>query len=104
MQIKDIDINTLIGYIGGYIGLILGYSILQIPDYLVVSIRKVKSYYSYNPAILNPLRPAYSWKKESDILKNQTKGGPNFEVEVARIQLDMKEELNRIRTHHNGIV
>ena len=46
VQIKDIDINTLIGYIGGYIGLILGYSILQIPEYLVVFILKVKSYYS----------------------------------------------------------
>ena len=34
VQIKAIDLNGLVGYIGGYIGLILGYSILQIPDFL----------------------------------------------------------------------
>ena len=34
VQIKEIDLNALIGYIGGYIGLILGYSILQIPEYI----------------------------------------------------------------------
>ena len=32
-QIQAIDINGLIGYIGGYVGLILGYNILQIPEY-----------------------------------------------------------------------
>ena len=34
VQIKEIDLNALIGYIGGYIGLMLGYSILQIPEYI----------------------------------------------------------------------
>ena len=31
---RAIDFNALIGTIGGYIGLFLGYSILQIPDFL----------------------------------------------------------------------
>ena len=31
---RAIDINALIGTIGGYIGLFLGYSILQIPDFV----------------------------------------------------------------------
>ena len=39
VQIKAIDINGLIGYIGGYIGLILGYSILQIPECIVWLVR-----------------------------------------------------------------
>ena len=34
IQIKAIDLNGLIGYIGGYVGLILGYSILQTSDYI----------------------------------------------------------------------
>ena len=34
VQIKAIDLNGLIGYIGGYVGLILGYSILQTSDYI----------------------------------------------------------------------
>ena len=34
VQIKAIDLNGLIGYIGGYVGLILGYNILQMSDYI----------------------------------------------------------------------
>ena len=43
VQIKAIDVNGLIGYIGGYIGLILGYSILQIPECIVMLVRKFKT-------------------------------------------------------------
>ena len=43
VQIKAIDINGLIGYIGGYIGLILGYSILQIPECIVMLVQKFKT-------------------------------------------------------------
>ena len=35
-QKRAIDFHGLIGYIGGYIGLFLGYSIIQIPDFLSV--------------------------------------------------------------------
>ena len=34
VQIKAIDLNGLIGYIGGYVGLILGYNFLQMSDYI----------------------------------------------------------------------
>ena len=33
---RAIDVNGLIGNIGGYIGLCLGYSILQIPEFVTV--------------------------------------------------------------------
>ena len=39
------NINGLIGYIGGYIGLFVGYSILQIPNTLFALTRKCKKYY-----------------------------------------------------------
>ena len=42
VQIKAIDLNGLVGYIGGYIGLILGYSILQIPDFFTILANKYK--------------------------------------------------------------
>ena len=46
VQIKAIDLNGLVGYIGGYIGLILGYSILQIPDFLSsITKKNVDCYY-----------------------------------------------------------
>ena len=37
---RAIDLQELIGNIGGYIGLLLGYSILQIPDFLRETIIK----------------------------------------------------------------
>ena len=40
------NINGLIGYIGGYIGLFVGYSILQIPKTLFSLTRKCKKYLS----------------------------------------------------------
>ena len=43
---RAMNINGLIGYIGGYIGLFVGYSILQIPNTLFELTRKCKKYYS----------------------------------------------------------
>ena len=37
-QRKDVDIQTLIGYIGGYIGIFTGFALAQIPDYLYSAI------------------------------------------------------------------
>ena len=45
IQKRAIDIHSLVGYIGGYIGLFLGYSIIQIPDFLTVIIRRYRSYF-----------------------------------------------------------
>ena len=39
---RAIDIQALIGNVGGYIGLCLGYSILQIPDFVVFILCKAK--------------------------------------------------------------
>ena len=36
---------SLIGNIGGYIGLCLGYSFLQIPDFILYVVEKLKRYY-----------------------------------------------------------
>ena len=38
------DFNGLVGYIGGYIGLILGYSLLQIPQLIPLLSRHLKKY------------------------------------------------------------
>ena len=43
---RAMNINGLIGYIAGYIGLFVGYSILQIPNTLFALTRKFKKYYS----------------------------------------------------------
>ena len=40
---RAIDVESLMGTVGGYVGLILGYTILQIPEYLTWLIRGIKS-------------------------------------------------------------
>ena len=45
LQTRAIDIQALIGNIGGYIGLFLGYSILQIPDFVLFILCKICSYF-----------------------------------------------------------
>ena len=39
---RAIDIQALIGNIGGYIGLCLGYSILQIPGFVLMIVSKIR--------------------------------------------------------------
>ena len=50
VQKRVLDLHGLIGYIGGYIGLFLGYSIIQIPDFISVFARKFESYLKRNRA------------------------------------------------------
>ena len=42
---RAIDIHSLIGNIGGYVGLLLGVSILQVPSLLLQFVHKVKRAY-----------------------------------------------------------
>ena len=41
---RAIDVNALIGTIGGYIGLFLGYSILQFPDFAIELMSRYSNY------------------------------------------------------------
>ena len=43
---RAMDVNGLIGYIGGYIGLFVGYSILQMPDTMLMLIKNCRNCYS----------------------------------------------------------
>ena len=45
MNCRAIDTQELIGNIGGYIGLCLGYSLLQIPELLLALFRKTNKFY-----------------------------------------------------------
>jgi len=42
LNYRAIDVNGLIGYIGGYVGLILGFSLLQIPQLISLISRHLK--------------------------------------------------------------
>ena len=43
---RAIDIQALIGTIGGYVGLFLGYSMLQIPNAVIFLAKKIIRWYS----------------------------------------------------------
>ena len=46
VQRKEVDIQTLLGYIGGYTGIITGFAIIQIPEFLMNAFRYLRSFYS----------------------------------------------------------
>ena len=43
---RAIDVNSLFGYMGGYVGVLLGYSVLQTPDLLLEAIETVRRFYT----------------------------------------------------------
>jgi len=43
---RAIDFNALVGTIGGYIGLFLGFSLLQIPGLILLITRNAKKYFT----------------------------------------------------------
>ena len=50
VQRKDVDFQTLVGYIGGYIGIFTGFAITQIPDYIhsvTISVKRWLQFHRY---------------------------------------------------------
>ena len=45
IQKKAVDFQTLIGYIGGYIGIFTGFAISQIPDFVLMTVEFAKSWF-----------------------------------------------------------
>ena len=41
-RFRAIDVNSLFGYMGGYVGVLVGFSILQIPDLLLETFARIK--------------------------------------------------------------
>ena len=42
---RALDVHSLIGYIGGYVGLLLGISVLQIPGILLTVLGKINKFW-----------------------------------------------------------
>ena len=57
---KEIDFQSLVGYIGGYIGIFLGFALAQIPDTIAGAITVGKSVYTHlyqeNPTHAVPIQ------------------------------------------------
>ena len=50
---RSIDVHSLIGNIGGYIGLCLGYNLLQVPALLSIILRTLKNKFKSKEIIKN---------------------------------------------------
>ena len=61
---RSIDVHSLIGNIGGYIGLCLGYNLLQVPALVAVVFRTLKEYF-----------------KSKEVIKNTNKGSKSFDTD-----------------------
>ena len=64
---RAIDVNALIGNIGGYIGLCLGYNILQVPALLSIILRTFKDNF-----------------KSKEIIKNTNYNSKSFDTNVKK--------------------
>ena len=74
---RAIDVNALIGNIGGYIGLCLGYNILQVPALLSIILRTFKDNFKSKEIIKNTNYNSKSFdtneKKSDGEYENQKK-------------------------------
>ena len=50
---RSMDSHTLVANIGGYIGLCLGYNLLQVPDLITTVFRKLKDHFKSQKMIKN---------------------------------------------------
>ena len=71
----------MIGTIGGYIGLFLGYSVLQVPKALLIIVKKIKELYS----ILELKKRNYG-KNHSDIETTESKKSKAHIVEIVGLK------------------
>ena len=81
---RSIDVHSLIGNIGGYIGLCLGYNLLQVPALLVFVLRILKEYYKSKKIIKNTNYNSKSLdtneKNSNGQYENQNKPSDNDQI------------------------
>ena len=74
---RSIDVHSLIGNIGGYIGLCLGYNLLQVPALLSMILRTLKENFKSKEIIKNTNYNSKSFdtdeKKSDGEYENQNK-------------------------------
>ena len=97
---RAIDIQALVGNIGGYIGLFLGYSILQIPDFIVLIFYKVKMYISRSRKDTIKMDSNISFETRQEGSKNVNSNDDLFGVgrDVRSMIVKMSADIDEILT------
>ena len=66
------NFNELVGYIGAYIGLFLGYSLLEIPDLIRFMCRKAKKYFENRKSNVTNILPHPTKVNVTEQISNNT--------------------------------
>ena len=99
LKTRAIDINGLIGNIGGYIGLCLGYSILQIPEFVTLMVLKWRnrlSVYRMKNVVSEISVPASG--KEANIQMANSSIQDRSKTDILNDIRFLKKEVNDINT------
>ena len=76
---RSIDSHTLIGNIGGYIGLCLGYNLLQAPALVAIVLKTIKGYFKSQNLIKNsnPVSKPFGTIQKNSKEHNEEQNNPN---------------------------
>ena len=96
---RAVDVNGLIGIVGGYVGLFLGYSILQFPDSILQLFFKLEKYRKRN---LNNREKVAPNSKDENVERNE----PNqeFAMECVVTHQDDINDLHSVKIQLNQLI
>ena len=105
---RAIDFNALVGSIGAYIGLFLGYSILQIPDFIQLISPQFKKYLAKRKTdVYIGVKHATNVHVQAAISENTKYGSqrtnPNSEILRIHVMLRMQSELENMSQRMDAI-
>ena len=96
---RAIDIQALVGNIGGYIGLFLGYSILQIPDFIALIFYKANLYISRPRNGIIKMDSNISFKTKQDGWENV-----KYNDNLLGVGRDVRSTIDKISTDIDKIL
>ena len=101
---RAIDVQALVGNAGGYIGLLLGYSVLQIPEFFLLILKNLKRYFLEirgGQDRIAPL-PIPVASLETSLTKNENAKSNELDLQINDIRVELKritEKLDKLTEH-----
>ena len=91
LNFRAVDVQALIGNVGGYIGLCLGYSIWQLPNLLLFIYQKIRKHYAGKQNDRSQITPV---PLNVTVAENNFNGMPD--VRTNAFEHDVNGRLNRL--------
>ena len=104
IQKEEVDFQTLVGYVGGYIGIFTGFALAQIPEVVLATFIYVKKLYARlyrrNLTDVRPIQESETQQSEDD---SQTQIDDNIRKICNQITTPVKEMCTRIENKLGNI-